>query len=242
MVAGRARVGTDPSTDGAGPGRYQAILLSFTRLVAERGYASTNFSDIARELGISKGTIVHHFGTKDRLFAAMHDRYMRRCLDDGRGIAGLLDPGAEQLAGLLFALVGYHVSERDATVACQREVATVAVREAFDESRGLRREYRDLLSGVIRTGVDAGQFRPADVDTTSLLTLGSTQWAWTWYRRDGRLRVDQIGAELVRLVLGGLSSGTVDVSALAAVDGRAATVAAAYLGVSSPGVELSAAR
>ena len=39
---------------------------AFTRAVAERGYDGTNFGDLAVELGISKGTIVHHFGTKDR--------------------------------------------------------------------------------------------------------------------------------------------------------------------------------
>ena len=48
-------------------GRRDEILAAFIRSVAERGYERTNFGDIAAELGMSKGTIVHHFGTKDQL-------------------------------------------------------------------------------------------------------------------------------------------------------------------------------
>ncbi len=91
--------------DGPRPGRLRAagrsqdILATFTRFVAERGYSEANFSDIAGELGISKGTIVHHYGTKDRLFAAMHDSYMRRCLGDATHIVASLHGSAEQLEG-----------------------------------------------------------------------------------------------------------------------------------------------
>jgi AcrR family transcriptional regulator len=46
------------------PGRRGEILDAFVRYVAERGYERTNIGDIADELGMSKGTIVHHFGTR----------------------------------------------------------------------------------------------------------------------------------------------------------------------------------
>ncbi|WP_197504060.1 TetR/AcrR family transcriptional regulator [Mycobacterium sp. 852014-50255_SCH5639931] len=48
------------------PGRRNEILEAFVRYVAERGYERTNLGDITDDLGMSKGTIVHHFGTKVR--------------------------------------------------------------------------------------------------------------------------------------------------------------------------------
>src|SRR5436305_12846953 len=112
---------------GAGaPGRSGHILESFTRRVAQSGYDGTNFSDIANELGISKGTIVHHYGTKDRLLAALHESYMRRRLAEARLIVERLDGPVEQLAGLLHAFIRYQVHDRDATVAFQREVIRLA--------------------------------------------------------------------------------------------------------------------
>src|SRR2546427_9381755 len=91
---------------GAGaPGRSGHILESFTRRVAQSGYDGTNFSDIAAELGISKGTIVHHYGTKDRLLAALHESYMRRRLAEAYLITNRLSSPPEQLAGMLFAFM-----------------------------------------------------------------------------------------------------------------------------------------
>lgn len=228
MASGLSRGGGGgiESPQGAsGRGRYEAILLAFTRLVAARGYADANLSEIAEELGISKGTIVYHYRSKDRLFAAMHDRYMTRCLTDARAIVARLDPGAEQLAGLLFSFVGYQLYERDATVATQREFATLTSHEALKQGRELRRAFIGLVREVIRSGIENGQFRPTDVETTSLLIMGSTQWAWTWFRSDGRLPMLQVGSELVQLVLGGLSTSAIDMAALSDVEGVAATVA-----------------
>ena len=54
------------------PGRRDLILECFVRHVAERGYDGTNLGDIASELKISKGTIVHHFTSKDRMLAEAH--------------------------------------------------------------------------------------------------------------------------------------------------------------------------
>ena len=54
----------------------QRILDSFVRHVASEGYDGTNFSTIAADLGVAKGTIAHHFGTKEHLLATMHEQYM----------------------------------------------------------------------------------------------------------------------------------------------------------------------
>lgn len=60
----------------ARPGRRDEILATFIRHVADRGYDKTNLGDIATELSMSKGTIVHHFGTKAQMLR--DDTYMSR--------------------------------------------------------------------------------------------------------------------------------------------------------------------
>jgi AcrR family transcriptional regulator len=86
-----------------GPGRYDEILETFTRHIAEVGYDGTNFGTVAAQLGVSKGTIVHHFGTKDRILAALHERYVRRRIAELDLILERLDEPAEQLAAVLHA-------------------------------------------------------------------------------------------------------------------------------------------
>jgi AcrR family transcriptional regulator len=182
-------------------GRSEDILSIFTRNVADYGYDGTNFSEIANELGISKGTIVHHYGTKDRLLLALHESYMQRRLHEARLLLERLSGPADQLAGLLYAFMLYQVVDRDATVAFQREVARLAGQEA---ASGLRAEYLGLVRGVLEEGSRSRVFRPGDVRQRSLLMFGCSQWAWTWFNPDGRASALEVGATLVDLILGSL--------------------------------------
>ncbi|MFD9888949.1 TetR/AcrR family transcriptional regulator [Amycolatopsis sp. NPDC059027] len=187
-----------------GPGRSDEILAVFTRNVARYGYDGTNFSEIAAELGISKGTIVHHYGTKDRLLAALHESYMRRRLAEAELLVERLGSPAERLAGLLYAFMLYQVHDRDATVAFQREIVRLADQPALAGGVRLRAEYLDLVRGVIESGVDSGKFRRSNLNVQSLLVFGSAQWAWTWFDPDGPQSAEEVGAALVDLVLGSL--------------------------------------
>ncbi len=48
--------------------KHARILQTSMRYFAELGYEATRVADIAQELGIAKGSIFQHFGSKDGLF------------------------------------------------------------------------------------------------------------------------------------------------------------------------------
>jgi AcrR family transcriptional regulator len=188
----------------AGPGRSGAILDTFTRHVAEKGYDGTSFSAVAAELGISQGLIAHHYGTKERLLAALHVSYMRCRVDEARRIVSELATPSDQLAGLLYASILYQVHDRHRTVAFQREVARFRREDEDSEGRTLRVEYAAILRRVLDAGIASGDFRAVDTNIRTLLMLGATRWAWTWFEPKGRKTAEEIGADLVDLVLGSL--------------------------------------
>jgi AcrR family transcriptional regulator len=64
------------------PGRKREILERFTVRMAVQGYDQTSSSEIARDLGLSKGTVMHHYGSKDRLLRQMSLEYMQRRLTE----------------------------------------------------------------------------------------------------------------------------------------------------------------
>ena len=185
-------------------GRYDDILETFTRHIAEVGYDGVNFGLVANELGVSKGTIVHHFGTKDRILAALHESYMTRRLAELELILERLAQPSDQLAALLHAFMLYHVEDRAATVAFQREVVRLAGQESMAAGAALRRRYFLAVRDVVQAGVESGEFRSVDVDVDTFLMFGSAQWAWTWFRPDGPQPIEAVGSALVDLVLGSL--------------------------------------
>jgi TetR/AcrR family transcriptional regulator, cholesterol catabolism regulator len=177
------------------------ILTVFTRRVAELGYDETNFDAIAAELGISKGTIVHHFGTKERLFAEAHENYMTRRLREAEAIVSHFDSPAEQLAALVAAFALYQTHGRFATVAFQREFARFRSAESMATSRELRVKYRNLLIDVLERGMNTGVFRRGNAHIWSLQIFGGTQWMWTWFDPHGDLSNETIACAYVDFVL-----------------------------------------
>ena len=51
----------------------QDILIAAKHLFSERGLHGTSIRDIESASGVSKGLILHHFGTKEKLYAAVQD-------------------------------------------------------------------------------------------------------------------------------------------------------------------------
>jgi AcrR family transcriptional regulator len=89
MTTVRARVNTP--RPGAPLGRAEvvaAVLESAADLFAERGPAATSIRDIAARSSVNHGLIHRHFGSKDRLVAAVLDHL-------GQHLAGLLDAKAD---------------------------------------------------------------------------------------------------------------------------------------------------
>lgn len=197
-------------------GRRPEILTTFTRHVAERGYDRANFGDVAAELGLSKGTIVHHFGTKDRMLAEVQESYMRRRLAEAHALLARLDRPEQRIAAFVHAGVRYSAQEPSTTVAFQREVVRLTDSPGMETARALRDAYRDLVVAVLREGVDDGTFVPGDARLRSLQMFGSLHWMWTWFDPDGRLAPADVAAEFARTLLRGL--GTAEDATTAATD------------------------
>jgi AcrR family transcriptional regulator len=207
-----------------GAGRYNDILDTFTRHIAELGYDGVNFGLVAKELGVSKGTIVHHFGSKDRILAALHESYMTRRLAELDYMLRKLEDPAEQLAAALHAFMLYHVEDRAATVAFQREVVRLADQESMAKGAQLRQEYFTRCRDVIQAGIDDGVLRAVDPTVDALLMFGSAQWAWTWFHPDGERPIEAIGSAFVDLVLGSLLIDRRRLAKLSDPHGKAARV------------------
>ncbi|WP_322860666.1 TetR/AcrR family transcriptional regulator [Mycobacterium europaeum] len=152
--------------------------------------------DIADELGMSKGTIVHHFGTKAQMLRELEETHLARQLDALQMAWARLSAPHERIAAIIYASALLQVVARDATVASQREVVQLFDDPAMQQVRKLRDQLQALVVDEIRTGIESGVFRSVDVDLAALQLWGSLQWMWVWFDpagsrtpRTGRCRV-----------------------------------------------------
>lgn len=184
-----------------------SILRVFAGLVAERGYSDASIADVADELGLSKGTVAFHFPAKTDLLDQVTEAYMRRRLDEAHHILANLASPAEQLSAMIYALVASHRDDRDATRAFLREFVRFADSADHSAVRSLRQTYTELVHGIVRRGMEKGDFRNDDSRLVTLQIFGMCNYIWTWYSPQGRNSVEEIAASFTRTVLAGLRPG-----------------------------------
>jgi AcrR family transcriptional regulator len=186
------------------PGRRNEILDAFVRYVAERGYDRTNLGDIADELGMSKGTIVHHFGTKAQMLRELEETHLACELDALHMVWERVASPHERIAAMVYTSALLQVIARNATVASQREVVQLSDDPAMEQVRKLRHQLQALTIDEIRNGIKSGVFRSVDAELAALQLWGSLQWMWVWFDPVGSRTPEQVGAAFVDVFLGGL--------------------------------------
>jgi AcrR family transcriptional regulator len=78
----------------------EAAIESFGR----RGYDGTSLDAVAANLGVSKQTILHHFGSKERLFDSVIDRCAQELSEALERALATAGPGFERIDALVRAV------------------------------------------------------------------------------------------------------------------------------------------
>lgn len=181
------------------------ILRCFTEMVAERGYDEVSVRDVAEALGISKGTILHHFRSKESLLEELHSEYMRRRLAEAGDFLAEFDDPVDQLQLIVYQLMLTQQDDRAATVAFAREIVRFAAEDVMSDVRAMRHQYSTLVADIIRRGVERGEFAEVDPSLAALQLFGMCNWSWTWFEPQGRWSARQIADDFCRTLIAGLT-------------------------------------
>ena len=165
----------------AGEASRDKILEVSEALFARSGFAGVGMREVARDVGLSKSALFHHFATKQELYSEVLGRVLSRL--HGRAEPALrsdADP-ADALDAAVDALIDF-LAEDPAT-------PRLAMRAVFDDDPyvGAGLEEREpepfeivlleLIGGfrtLIERGIECGRFRPVSVPDTIQTLIGMT--------------------------------------------------------------------
>lgn len=182
----------------------QNILDAFARLIAEQGFDATSVAAIAAEVGVSKGTVVHHFATKEVMLQESHLQYISRRVDEMSNVLAHVDDPSLQLTSMIYCVVRAHRDDRAGTIAFLREFARFASSPLSAELQGLRAEYTSMMTSIIRRASAQGTFDVENPVITALQVFGMVNYMWTWYRTDRTEDAEHIAAQFAVNILTGL--------------------------------------
>ena len=213
-AAGRGRE-SKPTGQSAGSSKTEAghtltkrqlqIVQSAAELFETKGYHQTVIDDIARAVGVQKGTIYHYFSSKSEILFWVHESFIQDVYDrqlQRSKLGGLTE--REELAQIIQDVIDVIDSKRSNV-----RVFFEYYRELSDEDqqriRAVRSSYTQLVKDVIIRGSESGAFQVNDVDMATLAFFGTVNWAYQWYRPEQRLGARQVADELWRYAIGGLT-------------------------------------
>ena len=162
--------------------RSEEILDAALQLFSEKGFSATRIIDVAELAGISKGSLYNYYENKEAIFKAVVQQRISPQLDQ---VDTLISDFQDSHAELLKLLI----NRWWVTVICSplSAIPKIIVSESgnfpdlahyFTKNVVIR--FRDLLSNVIKEGIDCGEFNDLDPQTTSRLIIAPLVQAAIW--------------------------------------------------------------
>jgi AcrR family transcriptional regulator len=180
--------------------KRERIIGAAAQLFYDRGYENSTLEAVAETMGVTKPFIYGHFKSKAELLADICTRGVSASLV---AIDTALDQDSSPSGKLrLFArdfLIAVLNNQRNIAILTREEKNLQP--EDFDRLSALRREFDHKLVSLLRSGVEAGEFRLNDPYVAALSIGGLVSWAYVWYRPHGRLSLDALADEVSTLIL-----------------------------------------
>lgn len=152
----------------------EALLDATDRILAERGYQKMTIDDLAREVGIGKGSVYLHFASKEEIALSHVDRIVERVKDRLKIIAEKNISQAGKLREMILLRVLFrfdsvqHYTRSLNDLLSSLRPKLLARRETYfaDEAA--------ILAGVIERGQTSGEFAGGDsLETANTFLLAT---------------------------------------------------------------------
>jgi AcrR family transcriptional regulator len=136
------------------------VLASVERLVAVRGFERVRLRDVAKEAGVSIGSLQHHFETRDGLLRETFLWSATRRVEQWAEEADVSGDPWQRLSSLLVSVFDVEDFQQRSTIWIEFSAAAARDDEVRKVMANLYERWRIPLREVIRAGVDAGGFAP----------------------------------------------------------------------------------
>ncbi len=145
---------------GSAPSTHERVSEAALLRFADQGVAATSLDDLARSIGLTKQTVLYHFGSKDGLVRAVAKRGAAELVTVLSEAAQQSEPGWDRIESIVRAAFGLAV-QRPELLSLMREVSRLGA----PVSEIVLEDLQPLIDGALDAladGMEAGVFRSAD--------------------------------------------------------------------------------
>ena len=182
------------------PEAARRLLVAAVEAFAERGYHATTTRDIAGRAGMSPAALYIHYKTKEELLHRISRIGHDKALEILSAAADADGTPSERLADAVSSFVRWHAGRHDTAHVVQYEIDALSD-DHRTEIIELRRRSDAIVRGILRDGVESGEFDVPDIPGTTVAVLSLCIDVARWFNTRGRRTPDEVGALYADLVL-----------------------------------------
>jgi AcrR family transcriptional regulator len=198
-----------PQLTSRGEIKRQQILDAAAKVLARRGYAGTQLSEITQQARTQPGSLYYHFESREELIEEVLRQGVTLSFARARAVVDSLPadtPARDRLTAALRVHLKFQLIESDYARAAVRSIGQYP-EDMWSRVNAKFRAYGKFFDGLIAASMKAGEIDPGvDRSALRMLILGAANWAPEWYQRRGTSSVEQIGDLLIRLMLSGVGT------------------------------------
>lgn len=173
-------------SDITGPKVREAAL----KLIAQHGYAAVSMRQIAAEVGVQAGALYNYTADKQSLLFDIVLDHMEELSAALKKVDLSGTPWSALEAFIRFHIV-FHVPRVEQVFISYMELRNLDP-DNFAVIEGRRRDYEQVLAGILKAGKESGDFTITDPRITSIALIGMLTAIPQWYREGGRLPLSEI--------------------------------------------------
>jgi AcrR family transcriptional regulator len=182
--------------------RRDRLLAAAARVFARQGYDGTSMRDLAKASEMSLAGMYYYVrGKEDLLF-----QIQKACFDEvSRGASAALASvhgGEARLAAFVRHHVGFFASHMPEMKVLAHEAESLSG-ELLEEIRRMKRQYVDLLVGLVAALDGAGADQRSRRHVAAYTLFGMMNWIYTWYDPAGPVSVTELADIITQLFLNG---------------------------------------
>ena len=190
------------------------LLAASAALIAEKGFEATSMRDVSSALGVSLAGLYHYFDSKEELLFQIQYRTFASLLARQEETLAARGTAEEKLRRLVVGHLAFFAAHPNELKVCTYELESLRG-DRFEKTEAIRRRYYRLMSMVLADlmGIPTTNGKePRASRHAALFVFGMLNWIFMWYDPARHGSVEQIGDEMIALVLDGVRGRTTPVA------------------------------
>lgn len=182
--------------------KYTKILIAATELICKEGYRAASLQEIASRVGIHKTSLFHYIENKEDL---LHQILQSSLGKSSLKLEEIVNNDRLTAEKKLREAFKNHLRQAPNMVSNQivysndfRNLSKKTQKMFLEE----RRKYEKLFKKIVIELQRDNYLNGLDTSVVTLGIFGMLNWFPKWYKKDGRLSIDEISNIFLKMILG----------------------------------------